>query len=103
MRGCKRPSPGIGSFCVMAESAPELRARILELVRQYHDAAFPARAFRPGESAVPCAGRVFDGDDLTHLVDASLDFWLTTGRFAAEFEKRFAAFFGLKHALLTNS
>src|SRR5207249_12006880 len=59
--------------------------------------------FQPGETAVPCAGRVFDAEDIARLVDSSLDFWLTTGRFAAEFERRFAQFFGLKHALLVNS
>src|SRR6185437_17117528 len=50
-----------------------------------------------------CAGRVFDGEELVHLVDSSLDFWLTTGRFADQFEKEFAARLGVRHALLVNS
>jgi CDP-6-deoxy-D-xylo-4-hexulose-3-dehydrase len=83
--------------------AERLRQEILERVRQYHAAAFPDRPFEPGQSAVPYAGRVFDADEVVKLVDASLDFWLTTGRFAADFERRFAQFFGLRHALLTNS
>ena len=87
----------------MSKSAEQLRAEILDLVRQYHAAAFAAKPFEPGRSPVPYAGRVFDADEVAHLVDSSLDFWLTTGRFAAQFEKEFAAVFGLRHALLVNS
>ncbi len=83
--------------------AQALRSEILELVRSYHAAAFAAKEFTPGESPVPCAGRVFDGDELVHLVDSSLDFWLTTGRFAEQFEREFAARFGVRHAMLVNS
>ena len=87
----------------MSSQAETLRARILELVGEYHRAAFPTREFVPGESPVPVSGRVFDAADICHLVDASLDFWLTTGRYAARFEREFAALFGLRHALLVNS
>jgi len=83
--------------------AERLRAQILFLVREYYQAAFPDRGFEPGRSAVPYAGRVFDDHELTNLVDASLDFWLTTGRFADRFEKEFAKFWGLRHAMLVNS
>src|SRR6185436_11056663 len=51
----------------------------------------------------PISGKVFDETEIQYLVDAGLDFWLTTGRFAAQFEQEFAAWFGLRHALLTNS
>lgn len=85
------------------ERAAELRRTILELVAEYHAEAFPKREFRPGESPVPVSGRVFDARELQHLVDASLDFWLTTGRFAAQFEREFARIFGLNHAVLVNS
>lgn len=85
------------------DDAERLRAEILQLVRQYHAAAFPDRPFDPAQSPVPYAGRVFDADEIAKLVDSSLDFWLTSGRYAAEFERRFAQFFGLRHALLTNS
>lgn len=90
---------------VSREAAPakDLRARLHGLVDEYFEAAFPAREFRPGVSAVPVAGRVFDADDLGHLLDATLDFWLTTGRFAAEFESRFASLFGVRSAVLVNS
>lgn len=87
----------------LTPTADDLRARILDLVGEYHAAAFGPREFRPGESSVPVSGRVFDADEVRHLVDASLDFWLTTGRFAAQFERQFADAFGLRHALLVNS
>jgi CDP-6-deoxy-D-xylo-4-hexulose-3-dehydrase len=83
--------------------AAELRAQILGLVREYHAAEFPASGFEPGETQIHFAGRVFDDSELVNLVDASLDFWLTTGRYAEEFERRFATLFGLRHALLVNS
>jgi CDP-6-deoxy-D-xylo-4-hexulose-3-dehydrase len=58
----------------------------------------------PGESAVPVAGRVFDAEEVVTLVDASLDMWLTSGRFAEEFERRFGReVFGRRHAVLVNS
>lgn len=81
----------------------ELRSEILELVRKYHAAAFPAKGFEPGATQIPFAGRIFDADELMLLVDSALDFWLTTGRFAAQFEKAFADRFGLRHAILVNS
>jgi CDP-4-dehydro-6-deoxyglucose reductase, E1 len=87
----------------MNKTPPQLRAEILDLVREYHRAAFPAKAFDAAATPIPCAGRVFDDDDIVHLVDSSLDFWLTTGRFAAQFEKAFAQFWGLRHAVLVNS
>jgi CDP-4-dehydro-6-deoxyglucose reductase, E1 len=83
--------------------ADELRRRIAGLVSDYHAAAFGDRAFVPGETPVPVSGRVFDAAELQSLVEASLDFWLTTGRFAREFERRFAEVFGLRHAMLVNS
>ncbi len=83
--------------------AAELREQILALVEQYHSEAFPKEEFIPGKSAVPVSGRVFEADDVCSLVDSSLDFWLTTGRFAKQFEKSFAEFVGVRHAMLCNS
>lgn len=84
--------------------AERLRAQILELVGEYHRAAFPPAAFDPGTSPVLVSGRVFDEREITALVDSSLDFWLTTGRYAAEFERRFAKErFGRRHTILVNS
>ncbi len=88
---------------VVADDPAALRQQILELVGRYHDVQFAERAFAPGQSPVPVAGRVFDADELTHLVDSSLDFWLTTGRFAEQFEREFARWMGVRHALLCNS
>jgi len=80
-----------------------VRSQILELVSEYYTAAFPNRDFVPGQTPVPVSGKVFDTAELQYLVDASLDFWLTTGRFAAEFEQKFAEWMGVKHCLLVNS
>jgi CDP-6-deoxy-D-xylo-4-hexulose-3-dehydrase len=81
----------------------ELRAEILRLVGEYHAEAFPARGFVAGETTVPPSGKVFDAADMRSLTDATLDFWLTTGRFAEDFETRFAERMGVGHALLCNS
>ena len=87
----------------MNDKAERLRNQILELVAEYCTEAFPPKAFVPGVTTVPVAGRVFDADDVQHLVNASLDFWLTTGRFADEFEHNFARAVGVRHAVLVNS
>ena len=87
----------------MRSPADDLRDKIAELVRQYHAAAFAPREFVPGQSVIPYAGRVFDEDELLHLVDAALDFWLTAGRFADAFEREFARFYGRPYAMLVNS
>jgi len=81
----------------------ELRKQILGLVINYYKAAFSQKQFIPGETPVPVSGRVFDAEELVHLVDASLDFWLTTGRYAAQFERELARFMGIKYAILCNS
>jgi CDP-6-deoxy-D-xylo-4-hexulose-3-dehydrase len=80
-----------------------LRGQILALVREYHAANWPVKDFVPGESPVLYAGRVFDEDDVATLVDSSLDFWLTSGRFAREFERGLARFVGVREAVLCNS
>jgi len=85
------------------DKADALRSQILELVEKYHDEAFKKSEFVPGESPVPVSGRVFDAQDIQSLVDSSLDFWLTTGRFGRQFEKTLAAFVGARHAMLCNS
>jgi len=87
----------------MSERADQLREEILELVAEYAMEAFPKKEFIPGESSVPVSGRVFDETDVQTLVDSSLDFWLTTGRYAKQFEREFAQFFKMRHALLVNS
>jgi CDP-6-deoxy-D-xylo-4-hexulose-3-dehydrase len=85
------------------KTASDLRNEILALTREYFQLQWPGKAFVPGETPVPVSGRVFDDNDVVSLVDSSLDFWLTTGRFAAEFEPRFARTVGTDFALLVNS
>ncbi len=80
-----------------------VRQEILKLVEGHFAEAWPEKPFRPGVDPVPVSGKVFDADDVKHLVDASLDFWLTTGRYARQFEAEFARVFGLRYALLVNS
>ena len=87
----------------MNENSELLRARILELVADYSAEAFPQKVFVPGETHVPVAGRVFDAGDVQSLIDSGLDFWLTEGRFAKQFEIEFARFFKMRHAILVNS
>lgn len=84
-------------------SANEIRDAIRGLVTEYVKTAFPATPFTPGESAVPVSGKVFDEMEVQNLVNSSLDFWLTTGRFAEEFEREFAKVMGVRHTLLCNS
>jgi CDP-6-deoxy-D-xylo-4-hexulose-3-dehydrase len=80
-----------------------LRDEILELVERYCAETYAGRPFVEGESSVPVAGRVFDGAEMRLLVDSALDFWLTTGRFAAQFEKEFARWMGVRECVLVNS
>ncbi|MGA2178495.1 MAG: lipopolysaccharide biosynthesis protein RfbH [Verrucomicrobiota bacterium] len=79
-----------------------LRRQILDLVREYQAAA-PKKTFQPGEDPVRYAGRYFDEKELVSLVDSSLDFWLTAGRYADEFEAGMAGFLGIGNVLLVNS
>ncbi len=80
-----------------------LRAEIIKLADKYYAAAFPEKKFIPGKSIVHIAGRVFNNKEIRSLVDASLDFWLTTGRFADRFEKEFSKYVGARYCSLTNS
>ena len=87
-----------------APSADDLRAQIVALTREYARVAFPPPEFDPAAPKVPVSGRVFGEDEVATLVDASLDFWLTAGRFAERFERRFGReVFGRRHCLLVNS
>ncbi|HEY8666522.1 MAG TPA: lipopolysaccharide biosynthesis protein RfbH [Tepidisphaeraceae bacterium] len=87
----------------MSERKDALRSKIMDLVAEYHEVAFAQKEFVPGVSPVPVSGRVFDAADMQHLVDSGLDFWLTTGRFAAQFEKDLAQVTGTRTATLVNS
>lgn len=89
----------------MFENMTETEARqaILRAVGEYADTFHCEKGgFRPGDR-IAYASRVYDREEMTNLVDSSLDFWLTAGRFAEKFEKDFAAYLGIRHALLVNS
>ena len=87
----------------MAEAPNKNRHMILDLVPGHYAEAFPETGFVPGETAIRVSGKVFDEDEILHLVDASLDFWLTTGRYAARLERELAKFVGVRHSFLCNS
>jgi CDP-6-deoxy-D-xylo-4-hexulose-3-dehydrase len=79
------------------------RSALLEQVRAYAEKRLLPGDFVPGQSAVPPSGKVLGPEELVHLVDASLDAWLTTGRFNDAFEKKLACYLGVQHALTCNS
>ena len=84
----------------------QLHDEIMEKVREYYllaHAPVQNAPFIPGESRVNYAGRVFDEEELCNLVDSSLEFWLTYGRYSREFEKKLAEYLGVRFALLVNS
>lgn len=81
----------------------KLRGQISELVQQYADIAYAPKPFVPGQTAVPVSGKVIGANELKMMVDASLDGWLTTGRFNAMFEQRLAQFIGVKYLITVNS
>ena len=82
----------------------ELRARIRALVAEYYDATWGEPGpFEPGQSRVPYGGRIFGPEELDLLVDSSLDFWLTYGRYSERLERELAGYIGVRHCLLVNS
>lgn len=85
------------------ENSAEIRNKIMELILQYAENVHSKKPFIPGKSSIPVSGRVFGGKEIQMLVSSSLDFWLTTGRFNEEFEKRLGKFLGVKFVITTNS
>jgi len=81
----------------------DLRAKIARLVDEYAALQYSPKAFEPGVSVVPPSGKLLDGEELKLMVEASLDGWLTTGRFNDEFEKRLAKLIGVRSVLTVNS
>ena len=81
----------------------DIRDQISKLVEEYAALALAPDVFFPGVTVVPPSGKLLDSAELKNMVEASLDGWLTTGRFNAEFEKRLAAFIGIKHLITVNS
>nr|WP_199065565.1 lipopolysaccharide biosynthesis protein RfbH [Chromobacterium sp. ASV5] len=81
----------------------KIRLKISELVQQYAEIAHAPQPFVAGQSPVPVSGKVIGAKELQLMVDASLDGWLTTGRFNAMFEERLAKFLGVKYLITVNS
>ena len=79
------------------------RAEILASVREFGEVASEAKAFVPGETPVPVSGKVLDAADYVALVDASLDGWLTAGRFTEQFQRALAKFVGARSSVFVNS
>jgi CDP-6-deoxy-D-xylo-4-hexulose-3-dehydrase len=87
----------------VANDSNPSRKKILDLVKDHYREAFPERKFVPGETPILVSGKVFDENEIVQLVDASLDFWLTTGRYAYRLERELANFVGVRHSFLVNS
>ncbi|MFH1671328.1 MAG: lipopolysaccharide biosynthesis protein RfbH [Candidatus Portnoybacteria bacterium] len=81
----------------------KIRKEILNKVKELYRFKKSQEKFIPGRTRIDYGGRVFDQREMVNLVDASLDFWLTAGRYAQQFEEEFAKFLGIKYCLLTNS
>jgi CDP-6-deoxy-D-xylo-4-hexulose-3-dehydrase len=81
----------------------EIKNKILDLVNNYSDINFREKEFIPGVSDVPVSGKVIGASELRNMVEASLDGWLTTGRFNENFEEKLSNFLGIKCLLTVNS
>lgn len=86
-----------------SDDEKEIREEIFHKVKQLYLLRKAKEKITPGDSRIPYAGRVYDEKEMISLVDSSLDFWLTAGRFANQFEDEFTKFLGVKYCLLTNS
>ncbi len=85
------------------EKSNQIKSKIIENIREYYEINFKdQQVFTPGER-IAYGGRVFDEDEMIHLVDSALEFWLTTGRYSQQFEKEFSEFLSVKYCSLTNS
>jgi CDP-6-deoxy-D-xylo-4-hexulose-3-dehydrase len=79
------------------------RAQIRALVEQHYNEEFSKKEFVPGVTPIPVTGKTFNHEEIQYLVESSLDFWLTTGRFTEDFERKIARKVGVRHALFCNS
>ena len=81
----------------------ELKKQILGLVEQYSALQYAEKSFTAGTDVIPPSGKIIGAGELKNMVEASLDGWLTAGRFNEAFEQRLGSFLGAKHVLTTNS
>ena len=84
------------------KSEAEARQQILDQVREYYEKYHVKKPYEQGDR-ISYAGRVYDAEEMTNLVDASLEFWLTAGRYAEQFEKKFAEFLQVRYCSAVNS
>ena len=85
------------------KTTESLRKDIADLVKEYAELQYVKQDFEPGKDVVPPSGKVIGATELQYMVDASLDGWLTTGRFNEQFEKELADFIGIKSLITVNS
>jgi CDP-4-dehydro-6-deoxyglucose reductase, E1 len=85
------------------EKLNSIRSEIAILVKEFAKVQFKSKDFIPGETVIPPSGKLLGEEELQNMVSASLDGWLTTGRFNKEFEKKLAEFLGVKYCLSVNS
>ena len=88
----------------MFENKTESQARevLLRMVKEYCDTFHNKKRYKEGDR-IPYATRVYDHEEMVNLVDSSLEFWLTAGRYTEQFEKDFARYLGVKYCSLVNS
>jgi CDP-4-dehydro-6-deoxyglucose reductase, E1 len=87
-----------------SKNSEQIKLEILELATEYYQAKKKEDQLQEGQTQrIQYAGRVYDDKEITNLMDASLEFWLTSGRYTKQFEKKFAQFLGVKHSYTCNS
>jgi len=81
----------------------DIRLEISKLIQEFADIRYKEKVFKPGRSVIPPSGKVIGATELQYMVNASLDGWLTTGRFNRKFEKELSKFIGVEHVVTVNS
>ena len=86
-----------------SDQKKKIRNKISDLVKKYSDLEFKKRKFIPGKTTIPSTGKVIGDLELQNMVEASLDGWLTAGRFNKNFQEKLAKFIGIKQLITVNS
>lgn len=81
----------------------EIKKEVFDKVKEFYKLKKSEENFAPGKKYINYAGRIYNEEEMINLVDSAMDFWLTAGKYAKEFENKFAEFLGVKYCLLTNS
>ena len=85
------------------DNEKQLRKKIFAYIKEFAKERNVSKQLVRGKTRIPYAGRVYDEREMINLIDASLDFWLTEGRYAKEFERKLAEIVGVRYCALTNS